>query len=190
MTYSSERREVARIARDLLQQNPLFLDTETTGMGPDAEIIEIALVDKDGLLVFESLVRPKGVIDPDALRVHGINFQMLQGAPSWREVWPQVEPLLSSRMIGVYNLEFDLRLMRQSNQKYWLEWHLDEGNFFCIMRLYARFYGEWDDRRGSYRWYSLEQAGKQSGILLPNSHRAREDALLARALMVYMADFC
>jgi hypothetical protein len=34
----------------------LILDTETTGIGSDAEIIDIALVDKDGQVYLNSLV--------------------------------------------------------------------------------------------------------------------------------------
>jgi DNA polymerase III epsilon subunit-like protein len=79
--------------------------------------------------------------------------------------------------------------MRQSHQKYWMDWRFPEHNFFCIMKLYAHFFGEWDARRGSYRWQSLDQAGKQCGIPLQNVHRAKEDALLARALLLHMAHF-
>jgi len=185
----SDRQRVAQKARDLLSQDSLYLDTETTGLGSTAEIIEVAIINREGETVFESLVRPKGAIDPDARRVHGISMEMVQDAPTWQEVWLQIEPLLSNRMVGIYNSEFDLRMMRQSHQKYWMGWNFKEENVFCIMKLYARFRGEWDSRRGSFRWHSLEQAGLQSGILLPNSHRARDDAMLALSLMKYVAGF-
>lgn len=189
MIHHSGRDEAVRKARGLLQQHPIYLDTETTGTGPEAEIIEIALLDHNGDLLFESLVRPKSAIEPDAGRLHGITEEMVQGAPHWRDLWPQVELLLAERVIGIYNSEFDLRLLRQTHQKNWMVWRADEGNFFCIMKLYALFFGDWDSRRGGYRWHSLEQAGQQCGIKLPNIHRARDDALLARALLIYMAEF-
>jgi DNA polymerase III subunit epsilon len=182
-----ERAEVMKHAQSLIQLRPIYLDTETTGTGPAAEVIEVALVDQDGLVLLESLVKPKGLIEADAMRVHGITLGDVQGAPTWRELWPQVESILSGRQVGIYNSEFDLRLMRQSHQKYWMNWTLPEENFFCIMKLYARFFGEWDARRGSYRWHSLENAGRKSGIQLPNSHRAKDDAQLARALLEYIA---
>jgi DNA polymerase-3 subunit epsilon len=55
------------------------------------------------------------------------------------------------------------------------------------MRLYAQFYGEWDPMRNSYRWQKLEDAGRQCGIAMPNSHRALEDALLAKAVLEHIA---
>jgi DNA polymerase-3 subunit epsilon len=189
MRTDADRLEAAQKARDLLLQNPVYLDTETTGLGPGAEIVEFALVDQNGEPLFESLVRPKGEIEPEAMRLHGITMQMVHGAPTWQEIWPQVERYFSTRTVGVYNSEFDLRMMRQTHQKYWMRWNTSEDHIFCIMKLYARFFGEWDTRRSSFRWHSLDQAGKQCGISLPNSHRARDDARLARAVMHYMAGY-
>lgn len=189
MIRHSDRKGAIIRARELLEKSPVYLDTETTGTGSEAEIVEIAIVDQDGSILLESLVNPKGKIELDAMRLHGITFQMVQNAPSWQEIWPQVEAILSSKLVGVYNSEFDIRMMRQSHKKYWLSCQIGDEHFFCIMKLYARFFGDWDPRRGSYRWHSLENAGLQCKLMLPNSHRARDDALLARALLHYIADY-
>jgi DNA polymerase-3 subunit epsilon len=183
------RKEAVQRAQELFQHRPVYLDTETTGTGPHAEIIEIAIVDHEGSLLFQSLVRPRGAIEPDAQRVHHISQEMVKGAPTWGDIWAQVEAALAGRMIGVYNVDFDLRLMKQTHTRNWLRWQMDDRAFFCVMKLYARFYGEWDPRRGSYRFQSLEKAGQQAGIPLPNSHRAQDDALLTRALLEYMANW-
>jgi DNA polymerase III subunit epsilon len=182
-----DQKEAIQRARQFLDHRPVFLDTETTGTGPAAEIIEIAIVDHEGLLLFDSLVKPKGAIEPGAFQVHGIPPEMLEGKPTWKDVWPKVEAVLAGKQVGIYNSEFDVRMMRQSHQKYWMDWRFPEHNFFCIMKLYAHFFGEWDSRRGSYRWQSLDQAGRQCGISLLNVHRAIDDALLARALLLHMA---
>ena len=185
---TSARGEAILDAQRLLQLRPVYLDTETTGLGPDAEIIEIGIIDHDGSLLYSSLVRPKSSrIEPDAQRLHGITLQHLQDAPDWNKVWIQVQTLLSGRRVGVYNAEFDLRLMRQSHKKYFLPWTVPEQDFACIMKLYARFRGEWDSRRGSFRYQSLDSAGQQCGIRIPNSHRAIEDARLARAVLEHIA---
>lgn len=181
------RREAVQQAQKWTQLLPVFVDTETTGLGMNAEIIEIAIIDTDGKLLFQSFVRPRGLIEPDAMQVHGITQAEVNRAPEWAEVWPQIEKTLVGRKVGVYNSDFDLRMLKQSHQRAWLKWNLPENNFFCIMKLYARFYGDWDPQRRGYRFHSLESAGRQSGILLPNSHRAQDDALLARALLQYMA---
>jgi DNA polymerase-3 subunit epsilon len=56
------------------------------------------------------------------------------------------------------------------------------------MELYAMFYGDRDPYRGSFRYQSLEIAGRQCGINLPNAHRAVDDCLLTRAVLHYMAE--
>jgi DNA polymerase-3 subunit epsilon len=182
------RREAIQEAQRLLQAHPVYLDTETTGTGPNAEVIEVGVVDSEGELLYSSLVRPRGVIEPDAMRVHNIAPEQVAGAPGWTEVWPRLRAVLEGKQVGAYNSDFDLRLIKQSLTRAWIRWDLEDHSFFCIMKLYARFAGEWDSKRGSYRWHSLDMAGRQAGIPLGNAHRAVDDAQLARALLKYMAE--
>lgn len=184
---TTARREAIREAQALLKNRPLYLDTETTGTGPNAEVIEIGVIDDDERELFSSLVRPRGTIDPAAARVHGITPEMLTEAPAWADIWPAAQAVLEGQRVGIYNADFDLRLMKQSHARAWLRWTLPEDNFFCLMKLYARFFGDWDPRRGSYRWQSLEMAGRQCNLSLPNAHRAVDDCRLTRALLHYMA---
>jgi DNA polymerase-3 subunit epsilon len=182
-----ESEEVQRIAQELIARRPLYLDTETTGLEDRDEVIEICVLDPDGRVLVESLVKPTVPISLDAGRVHGITQAMLEDAPSWPEVWPEVQQILEGRQIAVYNAEFDLRLMRQSHRTHGMPWTLENASFHCLMLLYARFYGRWNHRRGGFQWQSLEAASRQSGISLLNTHRARDDAALARAILLHMA---
>jgi DNA polymerase III subunit epsilon len=170
-----------RRARAFWAAKPVFVDTETTGLNHGAEIIEISLVDYDGSLLFDSLVQPRSSIPLDVIRVHGIDNGMVRDAPGWNQVWAQVEPLLEGRYTGVYNVEFDVRMMKQSHQKHAMVWRTPNIRFFDIMKLYADFYG-------AFRWQRLEDAGRQCRIPLQNTHRARDDALLARAVLEFMAN--
>lgn len=181
------RKEAVQQAQQWLQRKPVYLDTETTGLSETAEIVEIGVVDWDGSLLFESLVKPRGAMDLKAQSVHKITPEMLANEKGWVDIWQQVEAVLAGRMVGVYNAEFDLRLMKQSHTRSWLRWQLNDSAFFCIMKLYAKFNGELDQKRGGYRNISLDMAGKQAGIAIPNSHRAQDDARLAKALLEYMA---
>jgi DNA polymerase-3 subunit epsilon len=174
-------------ARRILQSRPLFLDTETTGLGSEAQIVEIALVDPDGSVLFESLVRPLAPIPPDATAIHGITNAMVAGAPDWRSVWSKVGPLLTGERIAIYNAEFDLRMMRSAHRRAGLAWTLPSDRFVCLMELYAEFRGDWNPIRRSYRWHSLEAAAQQCALPLANRHRAAQDAALARQLLEHMA---
>jgi DNA polymerase-3 subunit epsilon len=113
---------------------------------------------------------------------------MVADAPTWPTLWPHLEELLVGPPIGIFNAGFDLRLLAQSNRQLELPWREDAITNFCIMKLYAKFYGEWDIHRQNYRWQSLDKAQRYCGIPLLNSHRAKDDALLARAVLQHMAD--
>lgn len=181
------RREAAHLARVRLQAGPYYLDTETTGLGPQDEIIEVCLLDADGQVKFESLVCPTHPIPMDAVGLHGITDAMVESAPRWVDVWPRLRDLMQARSIAVYNADFDARLLRQTQAIHGLTEAVDTSGFFCLMQLYAQYRGEWDNSRRSFRWQSLETARRQVGLDLPNAHRARDDALLARALLHVLA---
>jgi DNA polymerase-3 subunit epsilon len=175
-------------AREKLGLNPLYLDTETTGTDRSSEIVEIGIIDNEGTNIFQSLVKPTITIPTQATQIHGITNEMVKIASPWYKVWPEVEKILTSRTVGIYNKEFDLRMIQQTHGKFRIPWRpAQTGNSFCIMKLYAQYHGEWDPIRGSYRWQSLEAAGKQLKIPLQNSHRAMDDALLAREVLLAMA---
>ncbi|WP_370656558.1 3'-5' exonuclease, partial [Klebsiella pneumoniae] len=55
----------------------VFLDTETTGLDDHAELVEIAVVNEDGCVLFESFCRPTVPVDPGAQAVHGIGDDVL-----------------------------------------------------------------------------------------------------------------
>ncbi len=167
---------------------PVYLDTETTGLHNSAEIVEICVLDHAGNPLVDSLVRPKGRIPADATRVHGITDTMTTNAPTWAELWPQVESALTGQRVAIYNADYDVRLMTQSHRLRGLSLKLPATQFVCVMKLYAQFHGERDYRSGEYRWQALEKAGMQCGIKLPNAHRAKADALLARAILHFMAE--
>lgn len=186
---NSPRTEAIRIAQSRLLQNPVYLDTETTGVGPVDEIIEIGIVDEGGAVLFESLVKPVGRVSPEAFRMHGIGESLLASAPRWMAVWPKVEAVLANRVVCIYNAEFDLRLLQQTHGKYKMRWSEPEGaSFFCAMKLYAQYYGEWNPRSMNYRWQSLDNARRQCRIGLPDVHRAVSDSLLTREVLHFMAN--
>ncbi len=86
----SSRSEAIKIAQEKLANKPLFLDTETTGLDNFSEIVEICIVEHDGEILYESLVKPTRSIPFDAVRIHGISDPVVQNAPSWIQVWAKM----------------------------------------------------------------------------------------------------
>jgi len=183
----SVRQRAIEVARKVCAAKPVYVDTETTGLNRTDEIIEISIVDDDGSVLLETLVKPSQPIPPDATRIHGITNQEVQNARPWPVVWPLVRSALFGRLIVFYNEEFDMRMMQQSHARYHLPWK-EKFNTFDLLKLYAEYRGEWDSYRRSYRYHSLANAGKQCNIDLPNAHRTTADTLLTRALLHYIAN--
>ncbi|WP_448336087.1 3'-5' exonuclease [Bellilinea sp.] len=186
LTIDPRRQAIIQQARQWIRENPVFMDTETTGLDKNAEIVEIAVIDCDGSILFESFVRPSRPIPPDLTAIHGIDNQMVKKAPTFPVVWASLRTYLLDRKIALYNAEFDLRMMRQSYEIYKLAWK-ERLTTLDIMQLYAAYRGEWDATRRAYRYFKLEEAGKSLRIPLPNSHRAADDARLTRALLYAIA---
>ena len=182
------RQRAVETARKVLSAKPVYLDTETTGLNRTDEIIEISIIDDDGQVLFETLVKPSQPIPADSMRVHGITNQEVQTARTWPAVWPLVRSVLYSRLIVIYNEEFDLRMMQQSHARYKLPWK-EKLSSFDLLKLYAEFRGDWDSYRRAYRYHSLASAGQHCGIHLPNAHRSTADTLLTRAVLHYIADY-
>lgn len=185
LSHTPVRQQTIEEVRALLAQRPVYLDTETTGLERRAEIVEIAILDHDGTPLIDTLVKPRLPIPWEVVRIHGITDRHVQHAPTWAEVWPQVETILSTRTVGIYNAGFDLRMLEQSHKIARLPWHGDGLRTFCIMQIYARYYGE--RRNNSFRWQSLAKAAVQCRLSLANSHRAADDARLARAVLHHIA---
>ena len=176
------REVAARWARDVLTQGTaLILDTETTGLEDDAEIIEIALVRLTSEVVFKQLVRPTQPIPPEASAIHGLRDVDVQNAPSWAEVWPQVERIFQDNpKLIIYNAAYDKRLITQSCTLAGIpapSWKWLTSITDCAMEWYAQFVGEWSDYHQSFRWLPLPSAG----------HRALDDCLATVQLIKEMA---
>jgi DNA polymerase-3 subunit epsilon len=174
-------------ARQWVSQPIVYLDTETTGLDERSEVIEIAILGNDGALLYESFVCPRGRISPAANNVHGISLAQVIDAPAWLDVWAQIQPILETHLVAVYNARFDYRLMQQSHTLAGQKWELPFSQFVCVMELYAQFHGKRDSWSGSFRWQSLDKARMQCGLHLPNSHRAADDARLTREVLHHVA---
>lgn len=187
MTYDQAKAQL--LFNDYNTADSVILDTETTGLY-DAEIVEVAVIDLDGDVVFHSLVKPVHEIPESATAVHGITNEMVKDAPSWLEVWEKLFALIEDRLVLIYNAEFDTRLMIES-----FEAHLDDDSdelyeyvdqvnrltvdVECVMQTYANLID-------SPRWVKLaEAAGREI------AHRALDDcrACLDVVKKCYMPNF-
>ena len=178
---------VAREWNGLLgRRDVLIVDTETTGTGVEAEIVDIAIVDTTGKVVYAALVLPEGCIPSAASAVHGLTRSRLvaMGARPWVEHHAWVEwAMRDASVLLAYNLAFDVRMLKQIAKRHGMAPHLPAERR-CLMLDYAEHRGishKW--REGGYRWHKLDAAAAHEGVQGVQSHRALGDAQRALALM-------
>lgn len=181
------RRIAIKEARELLASDFVVMDTETTGLGPDAEIVEISIIDRDGTDLFTSLVRPTMPILPELTAIHGIDNAMVRNAPTWADVHDCVMHLFSNRRIAIYNSEYDLRMIRQCSQFAGCRLPDLERQAKCIMNIYSKYVGEWSTTHGNWRWHKLSAAAQACGIDVVGAHRALADTKMTLGVLRYIA---
>ena len=130
------RIDAIRWAREMVA-NPdvVFPDTETTGLGRDAEVVDLAIVDLAGTPIVDQLVRPLRPIPADAIFIHGISNRDVAEAPLWSQIAPDVRNLLHRRTIVAYNAPFDRAMVDQCNTLAGL--HAIDASWFCAMRAFT-----------------------------------------------------
>lgn len=193
MADPTVREATSRQARVWLEANALILDTETTGLGDDAELVELAVIDCAGAVLLDTLVRPSGPVPAEAAAIHGITDAMLADAPTWSEIHARFCGLVEGRQVVIYSREFDTRVITQTARRYGLQAPqgfdlvLEPGRIHCAMHAYARFRGEWSAEKGRYRWQKLSAAAVQQGVTVTNAHRALGDCLMTLGVVRAMA---
>ena len=162
----------------------LAVDTETTGMSPEAgaRLVEVAHVTiSDGVLgeTWSSLVQPGRPIPPDATRVHGITDQMVAGAPSVIDVGRPWRIALADLPLVFHNAPFDLpfllALFREASAPTLLNPIIDTLGL-------AR--GLPDGVGGN----SLQVVRKRLGLPEEPAHRALGDALTTARVCIALAE--
>lgn len=155
-----DRCKAIAIAQSILNNNHLILDTETTGLSSDSEIVELAIIDCEGAILMNTRIRPRNLETYDdeaagAIEVHGISGEYLQNAPLFSDLYSQLAETINGRNLVIYNADFDMPILRNMCEAYQVA-ILEPQSVICAMNLYAQYIGHWSDKRRSYRWYPLE----------------------------------
>lgn len=173
---------VRKTAERWLDRDPLFLDTETTGMGQEDEVISVALCDAEGNALMDTLVRPACAwIAPASMAIHGLTEEELRNAPGWPEVAGVLRRLLEGRPVVIFCAPFDIRMMKQSCKAYGLDWWWVVGlDTRCAMKLAEKAFGEGIGLRKALGRLGVPFGGTE--------HRALDDARATARLLKALAE--
>lgn len=164
----------------------LFLDTETTGLGDDDEIVQIGIIDHNGKVLLNELIKPLKPIYQSASEIHGITNETVKNAHSYTEIHDKIVEIVKDKNLLIYNKSFDLDMLQQTAFKHgWSGYEFEYKKAFCVMNWYAKIYGEYNDYFGSYTWQKLNNAAYQQDIDISDltEHEAVSDCEITRRLV-------
>jgi DNA polymerase-3 subunit epsilon len=156
--HTSDRQMARAWAQKLLDvANFVILDSETTGLYADSEIVQIAIIDPAGAVLLDTLVKPTKPIPRDASHIHGITDEIVATAPTFDQIAPQLREILSGETCVIYNASFDTRMMEQSAAARGITYELPifAGEYVCAMEWYSQWIGDWSNYHGNYRFQRL-----------------------------------
>lgn len=94
------------------------IDFESAGSAPGEtdEPVQVGVLRVESLMgepvLFDSYLACSHPVRWSASRVHGITTAMLQGAPRWRDLWPEMRRLLSGVVVLGHNPSTEMRFLR------------------------------------------------------------------------------
>ncbi len=179
-----------QMAQSILKTNPVFLDTETTGLGEDDQIIEISVINTQGRVMIDKLVKTQKECHPKALETHGISPEKIaEFGYDWTLIQPVLLSIFGCYPVAIFNASFDLRLIKQTCAEHGLPVpdcvHID------VMELANRHFNRhaiWDKERSQFRRLSLARCCELAGVEFEGkAHRALSDSKVTLALLQAMA---
>jgi exodeoxyribonuclease X len=151
----------------------IFLDTETTGNGPDDRLCQIAFKPENGPAVCE-LFNPGRPISIDAMAIHHITEKMVADKPLFKEsdTYVKLQELVSdiNNVIVAHNAQFDMRMLQVEG--------LFTQRVICTLKL-ARYL----DSNGVIPKYNLQYLRYYLGLEVDaKAHDALGDIMVLEAL--------
>jgi DNA polymerase III epsilon subunit family exonuclease len=155
----------------------VVFDTETTGFGRQARIVEIAAVHvRDGRVIdrFETLVNPGVPIPWRASQIHGITDAMVRRARATREALEAFFAFVGGRSMVAHNASFDGPVLVGEFER----WSLPRGArpLYCSMLLARRVFPRSPN-------HQLTTLVAYLGLEEMPPHRAMPDALTAAGVL-------
>lgn len=161
-----------------LNERALIVDTETVGSGPTIEIIEIAVGDVAGNILYESLVQPVFNRLPPLSKHARFDRSAFDEAPYWIDLWPRVAELTDGKLLVAYNASFDRRALAAMMSRHALS--SPERGWRCAMQTVKK-------KIGTRRSLTLSEACAHFGLEGGN-HRAARDVQATCCLLQALRD--
>lgn len=130
--------------------------TESDSVEDDA-IISISITDASGDVVYETLLKPEGIVSNEILAKHDLETSSLFNAQPYAVIRETLIKLLSSKDVYAWNYDKQRTLFEKLDKKYNMPPHEWRGN--SVSHQYARYIGEHEDDKPGYQMQKLKVKG-------------------------------
>ena len=83
---------------------------------------------------FFSYVNPEEPFDAFNTELTGISEATVANAPTFRELWPRIKPLMSSGILAAHNAPFDIGVLKKCLLDYGIPWK-EKASYVCTVRI-------------------------------------------------------
>lgn len=172
--------QCSTLCQKLINEKTIILDTETTGLHAEAEVIELTLLDVSGNILFNSLIKPRDKISEDVIAIHGITNEMVANSPTFDEVAQVIAQHLENANLVAHNAHYDRLRLEFEFSRLEIPTLPTVKSWACTMLLNLRT----EDQRfpklsALAKMYDIEYGGQ--------AHRAYTDADVCRRILLAMA---
>ena len=126
---------------------------------------------------FYSLVNPETYFDYFNTKLTGISEETVWDAPTFPELWPEIEPLMSGGLLVAHNAVFDMGVLKKCLQHYEIDWK-PYVRYICTVQMGRRILPGMSHR--------LDVLCDYYGIELDHHQAASDSRACAKILLRYL----
>lgn len=112
-------------------ETPNRLNSRMSAIG--ITVIEDGVITED----FYSLVDPETHFDYFNIKLTGINEDTVRDAPTFPDLWTEIEPLMSSGILTAHNAVFDMGVLKKCLKDYGIFWK-QNARYLCTVQMGRR----------------------------------------------------
>lgn len=126
---------------------------------------------------YYSLVDPETHFDYFNVKLTGISEKTVKGAPTFKELWTQIEPYLDSGILVAHNAVFDMSVLKRCLSGYSVRWK-DSARYLCTVQIGRRIVPDIS--------HKLNVMCEYYGIELNHHHAQSDSRACAEILLRYI----
>lgn len=161
--------------------NSIILDLETTSLGgyPENRIVQISIINMKGQCLFSTMLDPEIPIPLATSKIHGITNADVKLLPKFGDICAILNLILTGKNVISYNNSFDITLLVSTYKG--MGFHVPYFTEECCMDWYNQYVGEWNEKKGGYKWKKLPH------LAYGKAHDALNDCLSTLEVIKIMA---